>query len=210
MKTNLLLLAFFSLLLFSCDEDNDDNNNDELLFTSTNYIYEGDLRLFYLESENVRLNDSIAVWSQIPDSDPGYNDAQSSIVESNAEIIENQADSTYLATNFSLDALEVGFVIPDFGPFPPPQPCFCFNVFNELQRAVFLPNTNSLSFNIVVDNETLLETNSNTPLSTLVINEQNSLQYQNFAFDSNYVGEATLNVQTNIHNYSINIYLYNP
>ena len=52
MKTKNILLMYCPLLLFiSCDiiSTDDDGNTDQLVLTDDNYIYEGDLRTFYLE-----------------------------------------------------------------------------------------------------------------------------------------------------------------
>lgn len=50
---------------------------------TTNYIYESDLRIYYLETKNTELELQIVAWQKITDSDTGYNDLQASIVESN-------------------------------------------------------------------------------------------------------------------------------
>ena len=182
------------MLLFACPSSDDDNIEEEALFTQTNYIYEGDIRLFYLESENVRLNDSITVWEQIPMSSPLYNEAQVNIFEANTEIMENQTQSTNLTINFSLEAFAASVEIPD--NFPPlPQPCFCLTARNSIVRIVLFPGTVESNITVVRDGENILETNGTI---NDVPNITSGLRYQTINLtDQDYEGEATFNFETN-------------
>lgn len=207
MKSYFLLFAFFSLLLFSCDEkNNNDNIIDEPLFTETNYIYEGDIRLFYLESENARLNDSIAVWNQVTINDAGYNEAQGNIAEANVEIMENQADSTNISTNFSIAAFQAGIVIPDIPPLP--DPCFCLITRNSITKLVLFPDTFQSNVSIEFDNENILESNAGI---NDIPNLESGLKYQDINFvNQDFEGEAILTLQTNGDNpISVRVYAYN-
>ena len=87
------------MLLFACPDSNDntnDDDNNQVVFTATNYLYEGDLRIYFLETRNTALETQIEIWQQVPDSDPGYNDAQQDIAAANAEIVSNNNEAVDL------------------------------------------------------------------------------------------------------------------
>ena len=206
MKTHYVVLTCLSLLLFACPSS-DDDNQEEALFTPTNYIYERDIRLFYLETENLRLTNDIAIWNQVSPNDPGYDDAQGNIAEATVEIAQNQADSTDLADNFSLSALEVGFVIPS--NFPPlPDPCLCLSTRNSITKILLLPGTSSSNVSVLRDNENILDSN---PTINDVPGVDVDLKYQTINFsDLDFEGEAIFTLETNGNApISVDAYIFN-
>ncbi|WP_188462907.1 hypothetical protein [Bizionia arctica] len=205
MKKQPLVLLILSLLLFtnlSCEDKDDNVPVEEAPLTATNYIYEGDLRIYYLEAENVRLNDNIDVWVQVPDNDPGYNDAQENIALAYAEIDANQSEISAIPS-----PAEAFFIInPILPPIPPsPSPCLCLDEFNSIRNIVFLPGTDQLSLTIRDFNteSVLVGTNNNSTVN-MIPNTQNTGRYQPFAFEQpGFTGLATLNIQSDSKNYSI-------
>lgn len=206
MKTHYVVLAFLSLFFVtSCWTSDDDNNNDDdneqVEFTSTNYIYEGDLRKYYLETENTRLSIDIATWQQIPDSDPDYNDAQSNIAQASATIVSNNEEAESI-----ISPENAFFVIPRIPPIPPtPSPCLCLTEFNSFRNIILQQRTDQMSLTItsVADQNTLVNTNSNTQINT--IENTNGLgRYQSFGFSQDeFTGEAMITVTTENGSYSI-------
>ncbi|QRM89443.1 hypothetical protein FG167_09390 [Lacinutrix sp. WUR7] len=206
MKTRYVVLVLLSVIMFtnnSCDEDDrfPQDDPEQVEFTATNYIYEGDLRKYYLETENTRLSADIAIWQQIPDSDPGYNDAQASITQANIAIANNNEESQ------SIISPENAFLIPPrIPPVPPaPSPCLCLTEFNTFRNIIFQPGTNILSLNItsVANQNTLVNTNANSQIHT--IENTNGLgKYQSFGFsEDGFTGEVMITVVTANGSYSI-------
>ncbi|WP_452227983.1 MULTISPECIES: hypothetical protein [unclassified Lacinutrix] len=213
MKTRYVVLVFLSFILFanvSCDEDEDNNNNDpeQVNFTSTNYIYEGDLRKYYLATENTRLGESIAVWQQVPDSDPDYDITQNYIAEANATIEANEIESDTIVS-----PAEAFIIINPIPPIPPaPSPCLCLIVNNTIGAIALQPGNNQMSLTITSteDEETLVSTSPNTLISTIP-NTNNTGMYQSFQFgQEGFTGEATINVQTENGSYSFLADFYPP
>ena len=198
----LVLVSFIFFINVSCEED-DNNNNEpvETEFTETNYIYEGDLRMYYLQTTNTELEAQIEVWQQIPDSDPNYNDAQASIVEANAEIANNLEEYS------SIISPDDAFIIinPILPPIPLPSPCLCLNLYNSVETIVLQPGTDQMNLTITVaeDQSNLVNTNATTQINT--IQNTNGLgRYQAFELSQNgFTGEATIIVATEHGNYSI-------
>lgn len=205
MKTRYLVLVLLSFIMFtsvSCKED-DNNNNDEqeVEFSSTNYIYEGDLRKYYLETENTRLSNNIELWQQIPDSDPGYNDAQASIAEATAEIESNNQETESII--LPGDAFII--INPTFPPIPLPSPCLCLDVYNTIDHFVFQSanDIGSITITSVADQSTLTSTNANTQINTIP-NTNDLGRYQSFQLlPDGFTGQATIMVTTDNGSYSI-------
>ena len=203
MKRHYVVLAFLSFIMFtniSCDED-DNNNNDEqeVEFTSTNYIYEGDLRKYYLETENTRLSNDIEVWQQVPDSDPTYNDVQISIASAIAEIaINNQELESILVPGDQFLIIN-----PTFPPLPSPSPCLCLDVFNSISNIVFQSGNDNGNITITSANQTLLASTANTQTNAIP-NTNNLGTYQSFQLsENNFTGQATVFVTTDNASYSV-------
>ncbi|MBU2939428.1 hypothetical protein KO494_07730 [Lacinutrix sp. C3R15] len=212
MKTRYVVLVFLSLILFtniSCEEDENNNENDEqVAFTATNYIYEGDLRAYYLETKNTELEAQIAIWQQVPDSDPAYNDAQASIAEANAEIANNEEEASSIVSPSN-----AFFIInPTFPPLPPPLPCLCLDVFNSIDYIVFQSGNDqgSITITSVTDQSILVNTNPNSTTGTIP-NTNDLGSYQSLEFSQyEFTGEAIITVQTDTGSYSILSYFQNP
>lgn len=203
MKSKILVLftlSFLSLSFISCSEDDDNNNNpDQVEFTSTNYIYEGDLRKYYLEARNTELELQITAWDQVSPNDPGYAAAQANIVEAYNEIDSNNQESLSIAS--PNDAF---FIINPIPPLPPPLPCLCLDVYNSVANIVFQSGNDvgNITITSEADQSTLVNTNANTQMHT--IPETNGLgRYQSFNFPNNFTGQATITVQTDNGSYSI-------
>ncbi|MDO6596055.1 hypothetical protein Q4512_03955 [Oceanihabitans sp. 2_MG-2023] len=212
MKTRYVVLVLLSFIMFSnisCDEDDIfPQNEEDPLFTSTNYIYEGDLRKYYLESENTRLNDSIAVWQQIPDSDPAYDITQNHIAEAYATIETNDMESDTIVS-----PTEAFLIINPIPPIPPaPSPCLCLIVNNTIGSIALQPGTNQMSLTITSteDEETLVNTTPNSLISTIP-DTNNTGMYQPFQFgQEGFIGEAMISVQTENNSYSFLADFYTP
>lgn len=194
------LLCFTNL---SC-EDKDDNVivNEEPL-TSTNYIYEGDLRKFYLQTEIAYLENQIEIWNAVTPNDPDYQNAQEEIFLAIAEIETNKLEITGIANPSAI------FVIkpPILPPVPVPSPCNCLNVYNTARNIVLLPNTENISITIMsnTDESLIASTNSDVKLQTIP-NTGNKGKYQPFIPEKpNFTGEAFIIVETNNHSYTINL-----
>jgi len=205
MKKNTFVLIILSLLLFtnmSCEDDDNNNTNEEIKLTATNYIYEGDLRTFYLESEINRLNEDIEEWMQIPDSDPGYNQAQENIAAANDQIDLHETEIAGILS----PAEAFSIINPIIPPIPPsPSPCICFNVYNSIRNIVLLPGTDQLSLTIRDYNteSIIVSTNNNSPIETIP-NTQNSGRFQPFLFEQPGInGQAILTIQSDGQTYSI-------
>ena len=205
MKTRYVVLLLLSFIMFtniSCDEDDNNNNDDDdqqVEFTSTNYIYEGDLRKYYLETENTRLSDSIAVWQQIPDSDPGYNDAQESIVEANAETASNNQESESIVS-----PTNAFIIINPIPPLPPPSPCMCLDIYNIIDKFVLQQGTDQMDLTItsIADQSILVSTNANSQLN-IIPNTDNLGRYQSLELSQDgFTGEAMVTVTTENGSYS--------
>lgn len=191
MRTKFLLLSLLCLITFSCDEDDVIQIPEEeaIELTSTNYIYEGDLRLFYLEFRNTELEAQIEVWQAIPDNDPNYNQAQLDIADAQQEIMSNNNENGLVSEN-CLECIGFGGVLP--GPIGPiPLPCECFNVLNSLEHLVALPNTDSFSFGIIGGNSTILvSSGGNSPITNYEANEQLTLRLRSAMLENpNFEGE---------------------
>ncbi|AUC83609.1 hypothetical protein [Lacinutrix sp. Bg11-31] len=206
MKKRYVVLAVLSFIFFtnvSCDEDdtlNPEQEPEQVEFTTTNYIYEGDLRIYYLETKNTELELQIVAWQQIPDSDPGYNDAQASIVEASAQIVNNEEEAN------SIVSPENAFFIinPVIPPLPAPLPCLCLDIYNTVSNIVLQPGTDQMSLTIttVADQSTLINTNANSQISTIA-NTNGLGRYQTFELSqSDFTGEAMITVQTENGSYS--------
>ncbi len=211
MKTRYVVLVLLSFAMFtnvSCDEDEDNNPEEEALFTSTNYIYEGDLRKYYLATENTRLGDSIAVWQQVPDSDPDYDITQNYIAEANASIETNEIESDTIVS-----PEEAFLIINPIPPIPPaPSPCLCLIVNNTIGALALQVGTNQMSLTITSteDEEILVNTNPNSLINTIP-NTNNTGMYQPFQFgQEGFIGEAMISVQTENNSYSFLADFYNP
>lgn len=210
MKTRYVVLVLLSFAMFtniSCDEDEDNNPEEEALFTSTNYIYEGDLRKYYLATENTRLGDSIAVWQQVPDSDPDYDITQNYIAEANATIETNGIESDTIVS-----PEEAFLIINPIPPLPPPSPCLCLIINNTIGAIALQPGTNQMSLNITSteDEETLVNTSPNSLINSIP-DTNNIGMYQPFQLgQEGFIGEAMISVQTENGSYSFLGYFGNP
>lgn len=201
MRTKILLLVVLCAFTFSCKDDDDQNNNEEeALFTPINYVYEGDLRLFYLESENVRLNDSITAWEEISPNDPDYDEAQGNIEEANAEIAQNEGEANTIADPANAFAI----INPTFPPIPVPSPCLCFHLYNSFDNIVFQTGNDQGGIVITsVEDETVLINTYNNQIYNIP-NTDGLGTYQSFGFsETGFTGEALISVQTDTGSYSI-------
>ncbi|HLV14147.1 MAG TPA: hypothetical protein VKY41_03125 [Xanthomarina sp.] len=213
MKKHALALFFMSLLLVattSCKTDDDDvvkDNNEESPLTATNYIYEGDLKIFYLNTENEYLNSQIDEWSQVPEDYPDYEEAQANILVAQAQIDENELEISGILTPENAFAI----VKPKLPPIPVPSPCLCLDLYNSIENIVLLPGTEQMSISILSSNDesSIAFTNSDSPLETIP-NTQNTGRYQPFNFEQpGFTGQAMIEVQTNNDSYSIQVNFHN-
>lgn len=210
MKTRYVVLVLLSFILFtqfSCDEDDINNEDEPVTFTSTNYIYEGDLRIYYLETKNAQLEAQIAVWQQVPDSDPGYNDAQANIVEANNEITSNEEEA-----NAIMSPANAFFIVNPIPPIPPaPSPCLCLIEYNTFRHIVLQPGTDEMNLTItsIEDQSIVASTNNNTAINTIA-NTDAIGKYQSFELSqANFTGEVLITVDTETRSYSVLAYLQN-
>lgn len=206
MKKNTLTLILLSLILVantSCKTDDKDNNEEESVLTSTNYVYEGDLRRFYLTTEITRLNEDIETWSQILIGYPEYEEAQANIQEALAQIETNELEISNIES--PTDAF---FIIkPILPPIPVPSPCICFDLYNSIQNIVLMPGTDQLNLSIIsnTDESTIVDTTDNSPI-VIIPNTQNTGRYQPFTFEQEgFTGEALIMVQSDNDSYSVHV-----
>ncbi|MEO8934036.1 MAG: hypothetical protein ABI295_06980 [Xanthomarina sp.] len=215
MKKNTLVLIMLSLILvtsFSCKTDDEKIDNEDSVLTATNYIYEGDLRQFYLETKNAIQNDSIAVWTQIleeyQEGYPEYIEAQTKINEASLIIAANQLEIS------SIERPEVAFKIkkPILPPIvPTPSPCLCFDLYNSVENIVLQPGTSQLGVFIyaIEDESTIVNLTEGLPLETI----PNTLvkgHYQPFIFEQpGFTGQAIISVQSEIESYSVLVNFHN-
>lgn len=204
MKKTTLALFLLSLILVintSCKTDDEKDNTEEPKLTETNYVYEGDLRKFYLNAEIVRLNDDIEIWSEVLEGYPDYEEAQANIQVAMAQIEENELEISSIPT-----PANAFFIInPKLPPIPVPSPCLCLELYNSIQNIVLLPGTDQMSLSIFSnsDESGIAYTNIDTKLETIP-NTQNTGHYQPFNFEQpGFTGEATIIIQTNNDSYSI-------
>lgn len=206
MKKHILTLFCLSILLVantSCKTDDKDDHVEESVLTATNYIYEGDLRSFYLTTEITRLNEAIEIWNQVPEGYPDYEEAQANIQEAMAQIETNEQEISAIVSP------DVAFVIPKpiLPPIPVPSPCLCLDLYNSIQNIVFMPGTDQLSLSIISysDESTIVNTTNNSPIETIP-NTQNTGRYQPFNFEQpGFAGEAIIMVQSDSDSYSIHV-----
>ncbi|MCX7547816.1 hypothetical protein OS188_07615 [Xanthomarina sp. F1114] len=205
MKKHILTLFCLSLIFVtntSCDND-DEGTTPEPVITATNYIYEGDLRGFYLTTEIAQLNADIDIWNQVPENDPGYEEAQENIEIANLQIGEYESEMSTIPTPDS------AFLIPKpiLPPVPTPSPCVCYYLYNSIENIVLLPGTDQISISIYSynDESNIVNTDSNTPIEDIPGSKNNG-RYQPFTFEQpGFVGEAFIVVQSDSDSYTIHV-----
>ena len=206
MKKNILVLFTLSLMFVvntSCKTDDDKTTNEEPKLTATNYIYEGDLRKFYLKTTNTSLENEIKIWQEVPSEDPDYQETQAKIEVAQAEIQANKKESTSILSPDNVFFIDK----PRLPPIPIPSPCSCLHIYNSIKNIVFMSGTNELNLSIVsnIDGKNIVDTTEGLPVETIP-NKENLGKYQPFIFEQpDFVGVATLNIKTDTYSYSIEV-----
>ncbi|MGY0391865.1 hypothetical protein ACW5R3_04765 [Bizionia sp. KMM 8389] len=206
----LFILSAFSFSFLSCEENTPEESNEQTAnpLTETNYVYEGDLRIYYLQTENIRLENNITVWEQVSPNDPGYDEAQDNINEANAEIEDNESEIASIpspSTAFQL-------INPRIPPIPPsPSPCLCLDLFNSIRNIVYMPGTDNLLISIQdYEDESYLVPVNTDPNVNSIPNTQNTGHFQTLDFEStNFTGHALLTIQSDSESYTIDVNFVN-
>lgn len=209
-------LFLLSLLILMSSCRNDDDNTPIPLpiptpveFTSTNYIYEGNLRMFYLDYRDEQLDEIIATNQAILEQDQSNQEALANIASAEAEKMANNDERGVLFDLCFPQCVEVvGITVPENPDPPEPEPCFCLIKYNQLTQIVLLANTQSFSMEIIGSNQQFVLANTaNNGLNQLPFENSSNLQYQSFIFNTpNYVGQAQINISSDNLNYSIPVY----
>lgn len=128
MRKTLFLLSSFLLLLIivvSCDDDDNFNNGNDgqIVLTSENNLYEGDLYVLYLEREVTNTENSITLLQDIIDNNQGTPEIE-------IQLDEAQQQLDILNTNLAVQmGIEAQYVLPPrlprtpVNPPNPPSPC---------------------------------------------------------------------------------------
>ena len=209
MKTTKLILLLIPFAFFACKDNDNPQEPNENEITSTNYTYEGDLYRFYLQGEINALESQIETWEQTGPNDPGYDEAQTNILNAQEEI--SGYNETIENTNTS------AIIVLPTPPTPPtpPVPCVCFDLFDDLNKII--TDNNLLEFSATISNENeeiIYSTNQNPP--TLI--EDFEVELLSFEFTANNNSASPVNTLTinktfapdNVVNYSIPVRINAP
>ncbi|OBX18718.1 MULTISPECIES: hypothetical protein [Bizionia] len=121
MRKNLFVLASFVLVLvtvFSCDDDDNLNNgnDNQIVLTTENNLYEGDLYALYLEKEVSNTQNTIALLQDIIDAGQGTPEIELQLDEAEQQL---EIQNSNLAIQMGVEA---EYVLPPRVPRRPPNP----------------------------------------------------------------------------------------
>ncbi|WGD35250.1 hypothetical protein [Olleya sp. YS] len=182
MKLKPTFIIAFCLLLTACACDNDEDNIKTVALTETNYVYEGDLYIYALETERQNLFDYL----ENPN-DPNYNEEQAAIAEQRIGEINEIIES-------STTGAMIGFPIIPPPPLPP-VPCICFSVWNQLEFLVLDDSILAIEATITDQNqEVLFYANSQSEMLNVLEFQDGFKAFRFEAQQEGYFGPATLTI----------------
>ncbi|HEA20125.1 hypothetical protein LCGC14_1473590 [marine sediment metagenome] len=111
MKTKLFFIILLFVSLTSCVKDyyGGGPSKEEIVLTSENYLYEGDLEKYFIEDEILSIDAKVEKLKKVPTDSPDYKDAQAQV---NQLEEEKSSYEVRLSEMINLSAVLKGFPIP--------------------------------------------------------------------------------------------------
>jgi len=181
-KITLSLIAF--VVLSSCIKDYHGHGPKEVTLTAKNYIYEGDLYGFYLNTEIQNLDEKIKELEAVSPNDEGYDQAIKDLAEA-----KKQKDTFNQELKNIVDLGQFGIIDPDI----PTPPCFCWGLTTGLEFLLTVPDTDIRSVTIL-DLEGKVISRMSTEFSPLP-EFKGEVLYQEFKIVREVKGEVLIQVE---------------